>query len=454
MSSRPTSNISVGWLDLATFSELDNTFYDGPEVTALHSNEIRPVSHFVRLTVQLKKSGQATSANYQFAKTADFAGATWYDFTTPDITVKDDQQTTYRIAYTPNLGHNACRKLDFQANEVPLVRLDAVAMDNLTEANLPAGKYEGYMAAIGNVDKAVEFGAHLPPIKIRKLLHEMWFCPSGKPIPEQALTLCALKHNTMNFQAEFIQSFDEVIRVQQNTADVGDPAVWVNIDPKDVNLANIVDVVGGPGGLQFPQPDFWTEYVIVTAEERKQHRAEPKDILIEQVQSLTGPLKSAGTHRQQFFFSYPMRYLTFNERNVTASNKNNMSNYTTNADDSSAGIDPIRKVTLWYDNNPRYQNFDGSHFAQMEYMLHASGRTPATGHHLLAYCYDTTSSEIDGSTNFSKLTTDLEVEINETSTDSDDPETTACSYALEIRGVNLQQLRATNGTLGFPSFEQ
>lgn len=454
-SSKASAAIAGGWLDLGTKSGLDSKLYEplveGGELESVHSKDLNPITYYSRLPVPLKKSGQASNAQYAFAKTADFAGNTWYEFTTPDITVNVDQQDTYRIAYSPNLGHNVANLVTLYINEIPLVKYDSVTMDMMSEANLGAGQYEGYMLDIGNTTKALTFGSHLAPVSVRKLLHELFFVQKNRPAPQDCFPLCAAKFNTLSLAIDFVDSLEEVIRVQQNTAAAGQPAVWVDIDPKSVNLSTIL-TVSGSQGLAMPVPDVWCEYSVVLADERAAFQSTPIDLVIKQVQSFTGPKVAVGSVRQPFNFSYPTRALYFAARNVTASDKRNYSNYTTDPANEAAGLDPIRTATLWYDNNTRIQNMPGDYFSGMEFQLHAARRPAKKGIHLLAYCEDTTSSEIDCTTNYSKLSTDLEVNIVELSTDSDDPVTPACQYQLELRSEINNLIRFENGVVAFPNF--
>ena len=451
MSTKPSANIASGFLDLGTFADLDKKLYDGEEVTVLHSKDINPVSHFTRIYVPLKKSGQASGASYLFAKNADFVGNTVLEFTTPEINVAADQQNLYRIAFAPNLGHNIVKSLQWTVNDIPIVKLDAVAMDQLSELNLRDADFRAYSRFIGNVSKALTFGSHLPPITVKKPLHELFFCQKTDPVPGNAFPLCCAKSNTVGLAAEFVESYADVIRIQKNFA--AHPGVdaddWRDFNPRSVNLADIV-VVTSATGLSVQLPEVWAEYVLVEDDEREMHQGKTIDMAIEQIQRHSTGRLTAGTSRFTFHFSNPTRYVLFSALNRSAADMNYLSNYTTNGSNSSAGLDPIRRVTLWYDNTPRFQNMGGDHFTDLEPLWHAA-RVPSAPHHLQPYCYKTTSAEIDGSSNFSKLATDLEVEINETSTDSADPATTACSYSVELSSVCLSLLRASSLSLSFPS---
>ena len=428
MSSQPTSNLASGWLDLAAFADLDTVIYDGPQVTTLHSKEINPVSYFTRIPVPMKGTGQSSSVTH-VREVGHFAENTWFVYITPDITVNAGVQNLYRIAYCPNQGHNAVNTGAFCVNYIPIVKFDSIAMDQLSEANLNNNVYDAYMRMIGNTNKAVNWTLHLPPIKVKVPLHELWYCQKEDPVPGNALPLCCLKQNTVTLQFEFVSSFTELIRIQQNQAanPSADPANWQDINPANVNLANIVTVLG-PNGLVFPTPYMWTEYVLVQDDERAMDQASTIDTIIEQVQRFSSQKMAVGDTRFTFHFSYPMRYLLFAALNQNSVTNNYYSNYTTNPLDNTAGLDPIRQVTLWYDNVARFQNFYGDHFSDLEFMWHAARVPAVTGMHLLAYCYKTTATEIDGSSNYSKLATDLEVIISETSTDTTDPATIPSQY--------------------------
>ena len=267
--------------------------------------------------------------------------------------------------------------------------------------------------------------------------------------------MCAAKHNTFSLNIAFIESYEQVIRIQKNTAaNPGvDAAVWVDENPKNVNLSDIVDVVGSQG-LAFQIPQIWCEYALVHGDERDSFKAESFDLAIKTIQPFTGPKVTAGACRQALKFAGPSRYIAFAARNQTALEKHSYANYSTVAEDENddAAIDPVQKVTLWYDSTPRIQNMPGSHFARMEFLLHAARSTFKNGVHLLPYTEDTTSSELDCTTNMSKLTSELELLISESNPDTDVAATSPCSYTMEVRSEGLSVIRLSGGVIEFPHF--
>jgi hypothetical protein len=456
--SSATASPSAAWLELGTIDGPDFRLYrpeviEGvvQEIDSVHSKTINPITQFARMPIPLQKMGQASSATYPLPKTADYAGNGWWQFTTPTITVLNNLQDKYRISYTRNMGHHAVKRATLLANEVPLVGFGPVAMDKLSEINLGAGQYEGYMANIGNVPEALTPAPYLPPIKIKKRMHEFFFNQKNRPAPQDNFPLLACRGNTISYQLELVESLESLIRVQENKALAGAPADWQDIDPRGVNLSTIV-TVSGSKGLAMPLPDVWQEIAIVTPDERKAVQAEGFDLVYHTIQSYTGQRVSAGRYRTPFNFGGPIRYLTFAARNQTAVELRDLANYSTVAGDEDAGGDPVKLVTLWYDNNPRIQNMDGDHFSQMETEMHAARVPMKPGIHLLPYCEDTTSSEIDGSVNYSKINTDLELELSEVSSDPNAPAAAACQYTFELNAETMAILRFENKTIEFPQF--
>jgi hypothetical protein len=456
-----TATLAAGWLDLGSLEGPDNKFYrpeinaetgEPEEITSIHSKTISPITQFSRLPVPLTKQGQSNSALYPFAKTADFAGNVHMRFKTPLITVNNANVDLYRIAYTPNMAHWALRQVTLFANEIPLVKFGPVAMDQLSEINLGAGQYEGYMKGIGNTPAALTFNSYLPPLKIKKNFHELFFCQKNRPSPQDNFPLTACKNNTIALQLDFVETLESLIRIQRNTAAAGQPKVWVDEDPRNVNLSTIVTVTGS-SGLAMPVPDVWCEYACVRPEERAAFQAGQIDLAYKVIHSFTGQRQSAGTYRQPFNFSGPVRYLAFAWRNQTAQDHRNFGNYSTVATDDALGRDPVGAVTLWYDNNPRIQNMDGDHFSETETLYHAARVPMKPGvAHLLPYCEDTTSSELDGTSNYSRLSTDLELSLVEASTDPNVAATPACQYSMEIVAEGLSIMRFENKSISFPNF--
>jgi hypothetical protein len=455
-----TATLAGGWYDLGTLEGADNKFYkpeinpetgEAEEIISIHSKTITPITQFSRLPVPLTKQGQSNSASYPFAKTADFAGNTFMRFRTPLITVKNTQVDTYRIAYTPNLAHWVLRQVTLFANEIPIVKFGPVAMDFLSELNLGAGQYEGYMKGIGNTEAALTFNSYLPPLKIKKHFHELFFCQKNRPAPQDNFPLTAAKNNTFSLQLDLVETLESVIRIQRNTAAAGQPKVWVDADPRSINLLDIVNV-SGSAGLAVPLPDVWCEYATVRPEERTAFQSGRIDLAYKVIHSFSGQRQSAGTYRQPFNFGGPIRYLAFGWLNQTAKDRRTFANYSTVAGDESAGLDPVGQVTLWYENNPRIQNMDGDHFAEQETQYHAARVPMKKGIHLLPYCEDTTSSELDGTSNYTKLTTDLELSLTETSTDPNVDATPACVYTMEIVAEGLAIMALENKSISFPNF--
>ena len=106
--SKPTANVTVGYVDIASYDLLDALMYGGDNVTTLFSRSIKKYSWFTHLFAPMKNTGTNDSPSLVFSKTPDFALMTWVETTVPAITVNpaNNGQLTWRIAYTWNLAHN------------------------------------------------------------------------------------------------------------------------------------------------------------------------------------------------------------------------------------------------------------------------------------------------------------------------------------------------------------
>ncbi len=435
------ANLAVAFIDLATLSNLGRQLYGGEQVATPFAREIRKSSWFTHVFLPMKVEGQVDQPSYKISKSADFLLFSWLIFHLPDISVKAGELGNYKICYCRNPAHNLVKEAALVFNDLTLQSFDTSLLDQTAQFTVPEGKWDSYQAMIGNKTKLITPGSHLAPETLKLPLKFTYTRNLGSALPTSSLTL-----NDMRINCTFEDDLTKIIRVQNF-----DGTDWLWIDPATVTLSTLVDVVG-KNGLTLTRPELWGRYAIVTNEERAYHQSQTKDMVIEQIQKHNGKREAAGVHRMEVHFTGPIRALFFAAHNHTSSLKNNHSNYTTNDLDLDKGIDPIRDVTLTYEGQTRYENVPGSHFNDMEPYQLARRCPKNVGYHGQMYCLDLESDDPDGSSNYGKLTTTFDFNIVETSTDSDDPATTAANYSVQIRALSTNIIRISEGSISFPSF--
>jgi hypothetical protein len=214
-----------------------------------------------------------------------------------------------------------------------------------------------------------------------------------------ALPTAALPYNEMRINFSFRDYSDLLI---QST---GSGSSTVNTQVSSGNLVSIPSI---------SQCQVWSNYAIVSNDERKRMACAPRDLLIEQVQ--TAPLQSftPATSTQQSFdirFSHAIKVLFFAVKNNSC--KSEWSNYTSVSPTVASGViafapsgttDPILQTSLIYENTNRLQQMGSDYFSLINPWYNAPTIPSVTGYHAYSYSLDFYCLDPLGSTNYGKLT--------------------------------------------------
>ena len=455
------SNVTSGFIDLATYDEIEKYMYGGnPEdVTAYFVKRTVKTTWFTQVPVVLSRSagspgfGQEWSVN--ISRAGDYLLYTWLRVQIPAVTLAVGNQfgVNGRLRWTPNLMHNLNREISITFNDLAAERIDNFFLDFWTAFTVPAGKRNGYNNMIGNIDDLIQPSA--PGITIPSTILNL-------PIPlffardtGIALPTAALPYNEMRINFQF-RNWNELL-VLDNVAAA--PGTKPSVAP------NITDLVSEPvvGNTQ-----VWANYAIVGNDERKRMACAPRNILIEQVQ--TSPLQtfSPATNPLPSYdirFSHAIKVLFFSARNKTI--PSTWSNYTAASavpgpvfvDFSPSGaVDPLSNITLIYENTQRLATMSADYFSLVNPYFHAPVIPLETGYHCYSYSLDFYNLDPTGSTNYGKLTN---ISIlpgasagaltgasgtGAAGSGTDYPQT----YDFVTVAVNNTIIRISGGALGFP----
>ena len=164
-----SSNVTSGFIDLATFDELEKYMYGGPDATAYFVRETRKSTWFTQVPVVLSRAsgnpGFDTDWSVSISRAGDYLMATWLRLTTPKITPNPEffgsgdepafpnANKNLRIRWTRNFMHNIIREACITFNDLVAARFDNYHLDFWTAFTVPAGKRTGYNNMIGNFDE-------------------------------------------------------------------------------------------------------------------------------------------------------------------------------------------------------------------------------------------------------------------------------------------------------------
>lgn len=457
MASICTSNVTSGFIDLATFDEIEKYLYGGPDATAYFVRETRKSTWFTQVPVVLSRASGSPAFGQEWAvsisRAGDYLLHTWLRLQTPAVELLENNASGFSLVrWTRNFMHNIIRECCITFNDLVAARFDNYHLDFWTAFTVPAGKRNGYNNMIGNfpaMTQGAVAGTQLPAFTLNLPLPFFYSRDSGVALPT-----AALPYNEMRINFAFRDWDDLLIGV--NAAAVAEQRGRVQAS----------DLQGGAPSLGVTQ--VWADYAIVSNDERKRMACAPRDILIEQVQTAPRQAFTPATNAQQSFdvrFSHAIKVLFFSVRNRTFQAE--WSNYMSNSpvtvgvqtNFTPAGTaDPILQTSLIYENTNRLAQMGSDYFALVNPYFHAPVIPLDTGYHMYSYSLDFICLDPMGSTNYGKLTNVSIV-----------PEASAAAvlganaggaagsganfaqtYEFIITAVNNNIIRISGGALGFP----
>ena len=414
MASLCTSNVTSGFIDLATFDELEKYMYGGPDATAYFVRETRKSTWFTQVPVVLSRAsgnpGFDTEWSVSISRAGDYLLAAWLRLTTPRVVPNPEMfgsNSPLRIRWTRNFMHNLIREACITFNDLVAARFDNYHLDFWTAFTVPAGKRTGYNNMIGNFSELSDphgpvlpsAGAFIPAFTLNLPLPFFFTRDSGVALPT-----AALPYNDMRINFSFRDWRDLLIVDDYSLTSSGTAfsrcAVDSDIAPaSQMTLTNV---------------QVWANYAIVSNDERKRMACAPRDILIEQVQTAprqTFSPSSDATPRYDIRFSHAIKVFFFGARNTSV--RCQWSNYTAGTPvplpavvnySALAMTDPILQTSLIYENTNRLSQMGSDYYSLINPWYHAPVIPLETGYHMYSYSLDFICLDPMGSTNYGKLT--------------------------------------------------
>jgi hypothetical protein len=456
MSSVCSSNVTSGFIDLATFDEIEKYMYGGPDATAYFVRETRKSTWFTMVPVVLNTRSSTPAFNQDWSVTISRAGdyllQTWLRLTTPQVCLGANNQWGYagRLRWTRNFMHNIIKDCAITFNDLVAARFDNYFLDFWTAFTVPEGKKAAYANMIGNVPDLTlpHCVGDVIPSRVLNLPLPFWYSrDSGVALPTAALPYNEMRINFTFRDWKDLLILDFAGNVTRNSTGT------LNITPVYAGAGYTNQTVSAPAaGFPWSVPvcnlswlgsntvptlgntQVWANYAIVSNDERKRMACAPRDILIEQCQNVSKQaFMPTSNTRYDIRFSHAIKVLFFGVRNTT--NSSEWSNYTTaspyvipqaaitgepgyntglscdqsmnrqSIDFSPEGsYDPIGNTSLVYENTQRLSMMGSDYFSLINPYYHAASIPTETGYHVYSYSLDFLSLDPMGSTNYGKLT--------------------------------------------------
>lgn len=452
MSNTTGSTITSGFIDLATFDEIEKYMYGGADATAYFVMAHKTSTWFTLCpTVLTTNSGSAQFGadwSASISRAGDYLVHTWLRANVPSVKAQGVGANACALRWTHNFAHNLVKECNITFNDLVAARFDSYYLDFWAAFTVPASKQFGYNNMIGNtaaltnalyanIPPGFSVGNTLPAFTINLPLPLFYTRDSGLALPT-----AALPYNEMRINLTF-RNWDELLVAYAGAGAVGTRPTAANIDGTVPALSNSNTAV-------------WAEYAIVSNDERKRMGCAPRDILIEQVQ--TAPRNKFTLGQANFVdirFSHAVKLLLFAARNTSVASE--WSNYTVGSVAANGwvaradNVDTIQNASLLYENTQRLAGLPADYYSLVEPWYKAPTIPRETGYHMYSYSLNMYDVNPLGSTNYGKLTNvTLVMQGFDTVNNPLVTPTVGGSWESIIVAVNHNVIRISGGALGFP----
>ena len=466
-----TSNITSGFIDLATFDEIERYLYGGDSATAYFVRETRKSTWFTQVPVILSNaSGQAAFGNewsVSISRAGDYLLQTWLRVGLPQVQQLGATENE-GIRWTRNIMHNLIKDCSITFNDLVAARFDNYHLDFWSAFTVPASKQNGYNQMIGNTAALTTLctgASSLPP----SVAGDNGVTYLNLPLPffysrdsGVALPTAALPYNEMRIQFSFRDWNELLVKELLSSPSTAEYR-------QSLTASNLA---GGAPVLKDVQ--VWANYAIVSNDERKRMACAPRDILIEQVQTANKQTFQPATQNSPMYdlrLSHAIKVLFFAVQNTTWASEH--SNYTVSSPglgvapaggkfSNNFSVDPIQNTTLVYENTSRLGAMGSDYFSLVNPYYCAPNIPEVTGLHVYSYSLDFICLDPMGSTNYGKLT-NVSIMPQASTLAEAANQTTGIAGASTADGVGFKQtyqfvltavdnniIRVSGGALGFP----
>jgi hypothetical protein len=451
------SNATSGFIDLATYDELDKYMYGGADATAYFVRETRKSTWFTQVPVTLSNSSGTASFgnNYSvnISRVGDYLLQAWLRVTLGAFTVAaagvGNIVAASAVRWTRNFMHNLIKTCKIQFNDMLAEEFNSYNLDFWAAFSVPRSKQGAYDAMIGNTAQVIGQVQETASSTATTLMLPLPFFFSRDS--GVALPTAALPYNDMRISFEF-RTVAELLVHQNNTTNA-----YVALNPStDLTTLPTLSAVA-----------VWGNYAIVSNDERKRMACAPRDILIEQFESAnqgsgtTLTAAAAGDETQvDIRFSHAVKLLMFGARSVgLLSGAAEFSNYSSTLPAITAvsgslptwatGLtteDPLDLVSLTYENTTRLSAMDAEYFSCMQPYYQPGAAVPeAVGYHMYSYALDFLNVDPTGSTNYGRLT-QVSMKVTVTATAA----ALSGTFKLHVMNIHNNIVRVSGGAMGFP----
>lgn len=471
-------SVTAAYTDLATYDEIERFLYGGGDAVSYFQVEITKSTWFTQVPTRLSRVNGNTNFNDEFSvkimRHADYLTYVWIRLTLPAVTAAANKH----VRWCRNVGHNLIERCNLSFNDLPVTKFDNFFLDFWSEFTIPQSKRDGYRRMIGDIvsltaPTVTANTANTLPETVLNIPLPLFFTrDTGVALPTAAITF-----NEMTINLKFRNYLDLLIsypwaNVLASDDELADPLSGATVATFAPRACLSTDITAVPA---LTNVQVFGNYILVSTPERRRMGCTPRDILIDQVQTLQLQTLSPTTNSSPTIdirFSHNISCMFFAVQNTT--NTSERSNYTSSeyglsdanvVNFTPAGsVDPISSLALFYESDRRLGMY-ADYYSYIQPFHHAVRIPDTLGYHMYSFAHNINSINPCGGTNFGKLShVSMEVTLGATTiANASSPAGATTVSAARIAGYSRAQtygftvvvlnkniFRVSGGTVGFP----
>ena len=307
------------------------------------------------------------------------------------VVMKKKYQKNYRMCYTHNIPHAEIEKATL-IQGTKSQDIEDVWLDIYSQFYMKPGFEHHYNRMIGNIPSLQDWSSTFLP-RYELILPLPWSysrheCTS---IPLHLCSLTPIKHIF-----KMRNKLSKLIRMQKRSMIDGE-IIWNNVPFKNVYVTTNTDNI--------PTPELWGFYSRQTSNEIRDahktnihniHNIYGEDIQVFRSKKSYNLDPTVDIHVPiETTYKTSAKAMFWVAQNQEAHKFNSHANYSTNSNDFTKGINPIRSMTMESGGMKRYEDLGSVHteLAQAWYKFPSAPREP--GYNGLSFGWDTTSLHAD-----------------------------------------------------------
>lgn len=400
--------------ELASFSNFKEYCTPGPneEILTNHFTQYKKVCWYSSPLEQLKSTPDGDTLTYDANMNHHFLLYTYLIFKTIEVTVRPEYRNKVRVKMTHNLGHNMIKNAELIFRDMPIQSFDNFYLDATAQYNMAegAGKREAYEAGLGNIQYLEQWSHYLPEIDLGFLQPWFYAAESHSAFP---LFRAAKNKDQLQHRYDFRLHIKDLLCVQ--LLDENDN--WVNLSdiyPKDTtDYAEALKKYLQCKKDKLENPKLMGRYVDTTNGFINAILTKPAIYYIRTMDAITGETVELGTTSKiDLSSTSPSVALYWMAENAQSSDWNNHSNYSTNAENSLDGQDPITTTTLTYEGRKVFSDLSSLHFNIISSQKHFPSCPNEIGYHAYSFCDNLSNLAADVGPVFNNLSAALSIKID------------------------------------------